>query len=206
MIPDRITLVHLRYFLLDHGGKELKMADDKNTNDAKQTVENAKEDAKQAVETVKAEAEQAIQEARLTIEQAREHVPELVLSQHVHGKVHGKDLLGRLNTRVALAITRMVGSMWCAYLFALLAFVSFPAAIRSHDPLIIVSWTAQTFLQLVLLPIIIVGQNVQAAASDARAESDHQTLLAIHTLTAEVHEISLQQTQILKILEKRVGG
>jgi hypothetical protein len=60
----------------------------------------------------------------------------------------------------------------------------FPAAIRSGDPIIIVAWIAQTFLQLVLLPIIIVGQNVQAAASDARAQSDHETLIAIHTLAA----------------------
>ncbi|TLU88433.1 MAG: DUF1003 domain-containing protein [Chlorobium sp.] len=93
--------------------------------------------------------------------------------------------------------------MWCAYIFAFLAFISLPAAINSHDPIIIVAWIAQTFLQLVLLPIIIVGQNVQAAASDARAENDHKTLLAIHTLTSEVHDINQQQTEILKILEKR---
>ena len=93
--------------------------------------------------------------------------------------------------------------MWCAYLFAFLALISLPAAIQSHDPIIIVAWIAQTFLQLVLLPIIIVGQNIQAAASDARAESDHNTLLAIHTLTAEVHQIAEQQTALLEILKGR---
>jgi uncharacterized membrane protein len=111
--------------------------------------------------------------------------------------------MGRINARLAVNITKMVGSMWCAYIFALLALISLPAAIRSHDPIIIIAWIAQTFLQLVLLPIIIVGQNVQAAASDARAESDHKTLVAIHTLTVEVHEIALQQTKILEILENR---
>ena len=95
------------------------------------------------------------------------------------------------------------GLMWRAYLFGLLALISLPAAISSHDPIVIVAWIAQTFLQLVLLPIIIVGQNVQAAASDARAESDHETLVAIHNLTVEVHEIATQQTVILKILEER---
>jgi hypothetical protein len=95
--------------------------------------------------------------------------------------------------------------MWCAYVFALLALISLPAALRSGDPIIIVSWIAQTFLQLVLLPIIIVGQNVQAAASDARAESDHETLLSIHTLTSEVHEIAHQQTKMLEILEERTS-
>jgi hypothetical protein len=127
----------------------------------------------------------------------------LVLSHHVHKKIHGESVVGRINTRLAVGITKSVGSMWCAYVFALIALISLPAAISSHDPIIIVGWIAQTFLQLVLLPIIIVGQNVLAAASDARAESDHKTLLAIHTLTAEVHEIAEQQTKVLKIIEER---
>jgi hypothetical protein len=104
---------------------------------------------------------------------------------------------------MAVKITKSVGSMWCAYVFALIALISLPSALRSGNSIIIVSWIAQTFLQLVLLPIIIVGQNVQAAASDARAESDHETLLSIHTLTAEVYVIAQQQTKILEILEER---
>jgi hypothetical protein len=140
----------------------------------------------------------------LTTSEAKSHVPRLVLSHHVHQKIHGDSWMGRINTHVAVGVTRLVGSMWCAYLFAIIALISLPAAISSHDPIIIVAWIAQTFLQLVLLPIIIVGQNVQAAASDARAESDHETLLAIHTLTTEVHEIANQQTVMLKIIEERV--
>ena len=134
---------------------------------------------------------------------ARLHLPKLVLSRHVHKEVHGDSLIGRINTRLAVGITKIVGSMWCAYAFALLALVSLPAAIQSKNAIVIVARIAQTFLQLILLPIIIVGQNVQAAATDARAESDHATLLAIHTLTAEVHDIALKQTDILKILEGR---
>ena len=140
---------------------------------------------------------------KLTPADAKAHIPQLVQSQHVQKEIHGDNLMGRINTRLALGITRMVGSMWCAYLFALLALISLPAAISSHNPIIIIAWIAQTFLQLVLLPIIIVGQNVQAAASDARADSDHKTLIAIHTLTVEVHEIAEQQSKILTILEER---
>jgi hypothetical protein len=33
----------------------------------------------------------------------------------------------------------------------------------------LVSWIAQTYIQLVLLSVIIVGQNIQSTASDARA-------------------------------------
>ena len=137
------------------------------------------------------------------INRAKDHLPRLVLVRHVHKVVHGDNPIGHFNTLVAVKITKIVGSMWCAYAFALLTLISLPAAIRSGEPIIIVAWIAQTFLQLVLLPIIIVGQNVQAAASDARAQSDHDTLIAIHTLTSEVHRINEQQTKILNLLEKR---
>jgi hypothetical protein len=64
-----------------------------------------------------------------------------------------------------------VGTMACAYLFAGLALVSLPDAIKAGRPAII-SWIAQTFLQLVLLSIILVGQSVQSSASDARAAKE----------------------------------
>ena len=83
------------------------------------------------------------------------------------------------NARVALVITRSVGTMACAYLFGLIALISLPDAIRAGRPAII-SWIAQTFLQLVLLSIIMVGQSVQSAASDARAAkefADTETIL-----------------------------
>jgi hypothetical protein len=140
------------------------------------------------------------------ITKSRSHTPKLVLTHHVHKTIHGENLVGRCNTRIAVLITKSVGSMWCAYLFALITLVSLPAAIASRDPIIVVAWIAQTFLQLVLLPIILVGQNVLAAVSDARAESDHETLMAIHTLTSEVHAIAEGQTEILKLLDQRTSN
>ena len=62
--------------------------------------------------------------------------------------------------------------MWCAYFFVLLALVSLPTALSSENPLTIDSWIAQTFLQLVLLPVIIVGQNIQQAENEERAKMD----------------------------------
>ncbi|MGA7195019.1 MAG: hypothetical protein WBW94_15455 [Anaerolineales bacterium] len=137
------------------------------------------------------------------IMEAKAHKPRLVLTHHVQKTVHGDSAVGRFNTQVAVKVTKSVGSMWCAYAFAVIAIISLPSAIKSGNSIIIISWIAQTFLQLVLLPIIIVGQNVQAAASDARAESDHETLLSIHTLTSEVHTIAERQTKMLEILEER---
>ncbi len=136
---------------------------------------------------------------------SKAHKPRLVLNHHVHKTVHGEHAFGKFNTWLAVKITKSIGSMWAAYIFAALALVSLPAAIRSGNMLVIGSWIAQTFLQLVLLPIIIVGQNVQAAASDARAESDHETLISIHTLTTEVHTIAEQQTKILEMLADRTN-
>jgi uncharacterized membrane protein len=81
----------------------------------------------------------------------------------------------RWNDRLALGITKYVGTMWTAYLFAVIAVVSLPAALASHDPIIIVAWIAQTFLQLVLLPIIIVGQNLQNKHTEIQSDADYET-------------------------------
>jgi hypothetical protein len=84
------------------------------------------------------------------------------------------------NAKLALVITRSVGTMACAYVFAAIALISLPAAVSSGQVIIIVAWIAQTFLQLVLLSIIMVGQTVQSAASDARAAkefADTETIL-----------------------------
>ena len=132
---------------------------------------------------------------------AKRHQPRLVLSRDVHATVHGTGPAGRFNTWLAVRITRTVGSMWIAYLFACIALVSLPAALHSGDVIVIVSWVAQTFLQLILLPIIIVGQNVIQATNDARAEADHETLTAVHKLTIEVHEINEAQSAILRQLQ-----
>jgi hypothetical protein len=93
-----------------------------------------------------------------------------------------------------------VGTMWCAYVFAALALVSLPNAIRSGLPATI-TWTAQTFLQLVLLSIIIVGQNVQSAAADERAEATYQDADAVlHTAIEIQAHMQAQDIEIDKIL------
>jgi hypothetical protein len=129
-------------------------------------------------------------------------MPRLVLSSQVHEQVHGGGPVGRFNTWLAVRITKTVGTMWIAYLFAAIALISLPAALHTGDTIIIVAWVAQTFFQLVLLPIIIVGQNVIQAANDARAEADHETLSAVHQLTVEVHSINEAQSKILEKLAR----
>jgi len=89
----------------------------------------------------------------------------------------------RFNKKAALKVTSYVGSMTCAYIFCVLALLSLPAVLSGfpafHDVfpnwaitpslIALIAWIAQTFIQLVLLSVIMVGQDVQSQASDARA-------------------------------------
>jgi hypothetical protein len=109
------------------------------------------------------------------------------------------------NGRLGLFLTTIVGTMWAAYLFAMLAFVSFPSAIRSGNSIIIVAWIAQTFLQLILLPIIIVGQNIQSKAADKRAEQTYNDSEAIlHECTQiQAHLAAQDDAQMKQVAEVR---
>ena len=82
------------------------------------------------------------------------------------------------NGRIAKVITNGVGTMWCAYVFAALALVALPSAIRGGS-LAIVQWISQTFLQLVLLSVIMVGQGVIGRASDERAINTYNDAEAV---------------------------
>ena len=109
-----------------------------------------------------------------------------------------------LSDRIGLAITKSVGTMWAAYVFFALTLVSLPAALTSGNVIIIVSWVAQTFLQLVLLPIIIVGQNIQAAASDRRAIATYEDAGAILEEAKEIQNHLSDQDQALGHLIDRL--
>ena len=116
-------------------------------------------------------------------------------------QIHGPGLVGRVNAKVGLKVTVIVGTMWCAYLFTLLALVSAPSAFKTGDSIIIVAWIAQTFLQLVLLPIIIVGQNVQAVAADARAQATYDDAAAVLEEAKQIQaHLEAQDAVIEKIL------
>jgi hypothetical protein len=110
-----------------------------------------------------------------------------------------------VNGRIGVFITTVVGTMWAAYLFTLLALVSFPAAIQSGNQIIIVAWIAQTFLQLVLLPIIIVGQNVQSRAADKRSEQTYNDAESILHECLELQRHLQAQDQILDDLVEQLS-
>ena len=107
----------------------------------------------------------------------------------------------RFNAYLAVKITNGVGTMWCAYLFAALALISLPSAIAGGTATII-SWIAQTFLQLVLLSIIMVGQRVSSAASDKRAQDTYNDAEAVLHEAIQIQEhLAAQDALLTKLVE-----
>jgi hypothetical protein len=106
--------------------------------------------------------------------------------------------IARFNTALAAKITAGVSTMWCAYIFAAIALVSLPSALKSGDLIIIVAWVAQTFLQLVLLSIIMVGQNVASAAVEQKINETHTASLGEFELAKEARQLANQELAELK--------
>jgi hypothetical protein len=102
-----------------------------------------------------------------------------------------------INGRIGLLITTLVGTMICGYVFAAIALLSLPSAISSHNLTIIIAWISSNFLQLVLLPIIIVGQNLQAKASDKRAEDTYNDAAAVLHEAIEIQKHLAAQDAVL---------
>jgi hypothetical protein len=103
-------------------------------------------------------------------------------------------LIDNFNKKFAILITNAVGTMWCAYAFTFLALISLPDAIKGGIPTLI-TWIAQTFLQLVLLSIIMVGQSVMGEKAEKRAEEDHEMIMAEFS---EIKELHAELQELLK--------
>lgn len=114
------------------------------------------------------------------VEELFQHIPHPRIAERKHDRpVKVKDESVGINGHVALIITAVVGTMWCAYAFTAISLVSLPSALKTGSLITIIGWIAQTFIQLVLLPIIIVGQNIQGKASDKRSEQTYKDAEAI---------------------------
>lgn len=113
----------------------------------------------------------------------------------------------RFNRWLGVQITNAVGTMWCAYGFAVIALISLPQAIQGGTATLI-AWIAQTFLQLVLLSIIMVGQKVQGTASESRAIDTYKDAEALLAEVVEIQKHLLAQDawlqQLISDLEQRI--
>ena len=118
------------------------------------------------------------------------------------GPVRSRDMGVGLNGRIALVLTSAVGTMWCAYLFALLALLALPQAI--HGGLMtFVQWLSQTFIQLVMLSVIMVGQSILGKAADRRADMTYKDAEAtFHEAQQIQSHLQAQDEAINEILER----
>jgi len=112
--------------------------------------------------------------------------------------LHGPGPLARVNAALGVRITASVGTMYCAYLFAVIGIMGVVGALTNNVRLVlIVGAVSGYFLQLVLLPIIIVGQNVQAAASDARAQATYDDASPVLAEALKIQEHLATQDGVL---------
>ncbi len=130
------------------------------------------------------------------------HIPHIRLSERAKVGPHTTDAeqVG-FNGKFAMLITNAVGTMWCAYLFAILALISLPEAIHSGTSALI-AWIAQTFLQLVLLSVIMVGQKVAAKASDKQALQTYKDAEAILQIQDELHKLLKENTALTQEIHR----
>ncbi len=124
-----------------------------------------------------------------------EHVPHPYLEHRREQMRRYRDEATSFNNKLGVGITNIVGTMWCAYAFALLALVSLPDAIRNGRGAL-VAWVAQTFLQLVLLSIIMVGQKVAAEKSDRQLDQTYQDAEALLKINDDMHKLLKQNTNL----------
>ncbi|APE19311.1 hypothetical protein BOH72_20155 [Mycobacterium sp. WY10] len=110
----------------------------------------------------------------------------------------------RFNAKFGLKITVVVGTMWTAYLFTLLALFALPDAIKQGTYFVVV-WLSSSFLQLVLLPIIIVGQNIQAKASDTRADETYKDAEAVLKEAAMIQDHLCKQDELISRILDQIG-
>ena len=116
-----------------------------------------------------------------------------------------KNAVVRFNSWLAVKITDGVGTMWCAYIFAVIALIGLPTALRPGGEGLI-AWIAQTFLQLVLLSIIIVGQNIAAASSDKRSENTFKDAEAILSEAIEIQKhLKSQDEELIVALREALA-
>lgn len=81
--------------------------------------------------------------------------------------------MNRLNDWIAKKVTDGVSTMWCAYLFCIIALLGLKPALKPGGEGL-VAWVAQTFIQLVLLSVIMVGQRIESQKT-TKSVKEHLT-------------------------------
>lgn len=126
----------------------------------------------------------------------------LIQSRHVIGRVHGTSAIDRVNGSIAVAATTVLSSMWFFWFCVLLVLIELPAVFAARSVIAWVMYISQTVIQLLALPLLGAGQRIISAAQDARAETDHDTLIMLHKLSVQQIQILEGQNEVLDVLRK----
>lgn len=131
------------------------------------------------------------------------HMPHKHQARNVN-QVHAEEQQS-INARVAVTLTHVVGSMQTAYIFIVIALIGLLAILGLLSPIValLVAWTSQTLIQLVLLPVIMVGQNVLSRHSELQADEAFQTTQRSYQDIEQImNHLDVQDSKILEILER----
>src|SRR5258707_1517943 len=113
---------------------------------------------------------------------------------------------GGFNEKLAIGLTKSVGSMWTAYTFTVLAIVGLFAILGLLSPIValLVAWSSQTLIQLVLLPVIMVGQNVLGRKAELQAEEAYATTMKTYSDIEAVMKHLDDQDEKIFVLEQLI--
>ena len=140
---------------------------------------------------------------------AQKHSPTRVLFRHephqhqprnVNLLMEAEQAAAGFNSRLAVALTQGTGTMWTAYVFAILAFIGLFGLLGWLNPFVflLTTWISQQFLQLVLLPVILVGQNVLSHKAELQADEQfHTTMSTYHDIEQIMQHLSAQDAELL---------
>ena len=152
-------------------------------------------------------SDQPAHHGRMAVEQFFTRAPQPETMKRSRPRRVKDPLHENLNGRIALWITNNVGTMWCAYIFAVIGITGIVAALTNHAELVlIIAAISGYFLQLVLLPIIIVGQNLQSEAADHRSEQTYKDAEAILHECKQLQEHLEAQDKVLDDIIQHLHG
>ena len=104
------------------------------------------------------------------------------------------------NDWVAVKVTEYVSTMWCAYAFAVIA-VYGAKDVDWHNSTQAVQWLSQTFIQLVMLAVIMKGQDVQTRKALVEQHEMHDAVMAEHAELDEIIDWVREQKRLEKIIK-----
>lgn len=101
-----------------------------------------------------------------------------------------------LNERFGVFVTKRVGTMICAYVFTAIGVGSLVGVVTNNTTLALVCGALSSYvIQLVLLPVIMVGQDVEGRKNEHVLSEVLSDLEALHENFADMHDTLEQVDQ-----------